>query len=79
MPVPLSYRGIAADITARIRSGEYSPGARLPSYAELAEIYSVSVSTAQRGIGLLQDRGLVVGSQGRGLYVADDAPAQLGL
>ncbi len=78
VPVPLSYREIADDITDRIRSGEYPPGERIPSYSQLAEIYSVSVSTAQRGVGLLQDRRLVVGAQGRGLFVADDALGRLG-
>lgn len=71
MPVPMSYRAIAADLAARITSGEYPPGSKLPSYAELALLYSVSVSTAQRAIALLQDRGVVVGATGRGLYVAE--------
>ncbi len=79
VPVPLNYREIAGDITDRIRSGEYPPGSQLPSYTKLADLYSVSVSTAQRSIGLLQDRGLVLGSQGRGLYVAEDALGKLGM
>jgi GntR family transcriptional regulator len=69
--VPLSYRGIADDLAARIRVGEYPPGAQLPSYAQIAALYSVSVSTAQRAVGLLRDRGVAVGEQGRGVYVAD--------
>ena len=71
MTVPrLTYREIADDLAARIRSGEYPPGEKLPSYAQLADIYSVSVSTAQRAVTLLHDRGLIVGEKGVGLYVA---------
>jgi GntR family transcriptional regulator len=71
MPIPMSYRHIADDISERIRVGEYPPGGQIPSYAELADIYSVSVSTAARAVGLLRDRGVVVGSPGRGVYVPD--------
>lgn len=66
-----TYRDIADDMADRIKLGEYGhPGSELPSYRELADIYSVSVSTAQRAVVLLQDRGLVVGQQGVALYVA---------
>jgi GntR family transcriptional regulator len=71
VPVKLTYRQIADDITERIRSGEYPPGSRLPSYTELAELYSVSPSTAARAYGLLSDRGTVEGSPGRGMFVPE--------
>lgn len=69
---PMSYRQIADDIAARIRGGEYRPGALLPSYAQLADLYGVSRSTASRAYGLLHDRGAVVSVAGRGVYVAGD-------
>jgi GntR family transcriptional regulator len=65
-----TFREIADDMQERIQLGEYPPGSEIPSYRELAEIYSVSVATAQRAVWLLQDRGLVVGRQGVALYVA---------
>ncbi|MGN9775265.1 GntR family transcriptional regulator [Micromonospora sp. H33] len=72
MPIPTGgYREVAEDLSARIRSGEYPPGERLPTYKELADLYKVSVTTVQRAIIILQDRGLVVGLQGRGLWVAE--------
>ncbi|GAB2951753.1 hypothetical protein GCM10027280_45180 [Micromonospora polyrhachis] len=71
MPIPMSSRQIADDLTARIRGGEYPPGSRLPSLRELAALYSVSVSTIQRALELTKDRGLVIGSPGRGLYVSE--------
>ena len=67
----LTYREIADDLTARIRSGEYPPGGPLPSYSKLAELYSVSVSTAQRAVALLHDRGLITGEPGVGVFVKE--------
>ncbi|PZF93334.1 winged helix-turn-helix domain-containing protein [Micromonospora deserti] len=69
--IPLSYVDIAADVTARIEAGEYQPGDKLPSYSKLAELYSVSFSTAARAVALLRDRGVVVGAPGRGVYVRE--------
>ena len=71
MTIPMGYRKIAADLRARIEGGEYPPGERLPTYAELATIYSTSVSTVQRAVMLLQAQGVIVGVQGAGLYVAE--------
>jgi len=48
----MSSRQIADDLSARIRSGEYKPGEKLPSLREMAELYSVSVSTIQRALEL---------------------------
>lgn len=71
--VPMSYRAIADDLAARIerREAGHRAGDRLPSYAEIARLYSVSVSTAQQAIRVLRERGLVVGVAGRGVYVAE--------
>jgi GntR family transcriptional regulator len=69
--VHLTYRQIADDLAARIKAGEYPSGTTLPSYKQLADIYSVSISTAARAVGLLHDRGLVYGEPGRGVFVAD--------
>lgn len=71
MPRHMSYRQIAEDITARIKAGEYRPGAKIPSYQQLSQLYSVSISTAQRAVLVLQERGLVYGEPGRGVFVHD--------
>ncbi|MEU8254458.1 winged helix-turn-helix domain-containing protein [Micromonospora inaquosa] len=76
MPIPTGgYREVAEDLAARIKSGEYAAGERLPTYNELSDLYDVSVTTVQRAIIVLQTRGLVVGLQGRGLWVAEDVPS----
>lgn len=71
MPARLSYRQIADDLAARIEAGEYPPGAQLPSYREIAKLYTVSIATSARAVGLLHDRRLVYGEPGRGVFVAD--------
>lgn len=73
MPIPTGgYRQMAEDLAARIRSGEYPPGSKLPSYAELSKLYSIAVTTVQKGIRVLEFQGLVVGVPGRGVYVKED-------
>jgi GntR family transcriptional regulator len=68
--VPMSHAQIADDLAARIAAGEYRPGDRLPRTAEL---YSCSTSTAYRAVSLLRFKGIVVGMQGKGVYVPTDA------
>lgn len=70
-PTRLSYRAIAEDLAERISRGEYPPGSQLPSYRQLAEIYSCSVTTAQSALRLLRERGLTNSQPGRGVYVAE--------
>ena len=68
----LNYREIAAELAEEIMSGERASGSQLPSYAELAELYDVSVTTAYRAVRILRDDwALIYGEPGRGLYVAD--------
>lgn len=74
MPVPMSARQIADDLSDRIRAREYTLGSKLPSLRELAGLYSVSVSTIQRALELVKDRQLVEGSPGRGIFVVDKLP-----
>ncbi|MGC9669037.1 winged helix-turn-helix domain-containing protein [Planosporangium sp. 12N6] len=62
---------MADDIAERIRLGEYPPGTKLPPARELADLYGVSLSTAQRVQLILKERGLTVGRQGDGVYVAE--------
>lgn len=73
-PERLTYRGIALDLEQRIRAGEYPPGAQLPSYARLAELYSVSPTTAQAAIRELRAMGYTASVLGRGVFVADPLP-----
>ncbi|WP_320069182.1 winged helix-turn-helix domain-containing protein [Micromonospora sp. RTGN7] len=64
------YVRVVETITAQIRAGELAAGDKLPTYAQLADQYKISVSTAQAALRILRDRGLVEGHQGKGTYVA---------
>lgn len=71
-PRRLTYRQIAEDLIDRIERGEYTPGQALPSRKQLAEMYSVSVSTADHAMSLVIDRGFAYGEPGRGTFVAPE-------
>ncbi|MEV6979824.1 GntR family transcriptional regulator [Sphaerisporangium sp. NPDC051017] len=65
---------IAADLRAKIMSGELEPGEKLPSTAELAEAYSAAPATAHNATKLLQGEGFVYGQAGKGVFVRDRRP-----
>ena len=65
-----SYRRIVRVLEARIQSGEYPPGHRLPPERELCEIFGVSRITARQALSELAQRRLVVRHQGQGTFVS---------
>ncbi|MGI8449161.1 MAG: GntR family transcriptional regulator [Streptosporangiaceae bacterium] len=67
----LVYVRVANDITARISSGELSPGTRLRAERELATHYGVSYGTVRRAMQELREQGLIVTIHGRGTFVSD--------
>jgi GntR family transcriptional regulator len=69
------YRAIAADLSERIRSGQYPPGQALPGQRELSAQYGVTVMTLRQALQELQEQGLISQQPGRGTFVA---PAQAG-
>ena len=67
---------IRADLLARIESGEWQPGDKLPSTRELVEFYratlkssTLAASTVRHAISLMIVRGELVGQQGIGVFV----------
>jgi GntR family transcriptional regulator len=74
VPAKQGYMSIAEDLAARIMSGEYPPGTELPTYPDLRELYGVSVTTLQKAILVLKQRGLVESVPGVRLFVADELP-----
>lgn len=69
---PISQK-IAADIRALIMSGEWEPGRKVPSNADLSAQYETSNVTVQRALGALKDEELLVGRSGSGVFVRDNA------
>jgi len=62
---------IADDIRAKIETGQYPPGAQLPTYDDLAEAYLCSLAVVRKAVDLLRQQGLVVTRQGKGSYVRE--------
>ncbi|MBF9135038.1 winged helix-turn-helix transcriptional regulator [Plantactinospora sp. S1510] len=71
---PADYLRVIEAITEQIRAGELAPGEKLPTYAQLADHFGISVTTAQNALRILRERGLVEGHQGKGTFVAEDPP-----
>ncbi|QOC95278.1 GntR family transcriptional regulator [Micromonospora craniellae] len=58
-------------IETAIESGELKPGDRLPSTAQLSDQYDCSPPTVRQALSRLQERGVLQGHQGRGVYVTE--------
>ncbi|WP_289008496.1 winged helix-turn-helix domain-containing protein [uncultured Thermomonospora sp.] len=70
------YLQIADDLREQIRRGSLAPGSPLPSTARLAEHYEVSVSVVKMALGILRNEGLVIGQQGKGVFVRENIDAE---
>ena len=64
------YRMIFESLKGAIQSGDYRPGGRLPSEAQLVRRFGASRMTIVKAIRELQDLGLVERKVGSGTYVA---------
>ena len=67
------YRQIKALITQSLMSGEWRPGAPIPSEIDLASRYSVSQGTVRKAVSELAEERVLVRQQGRGTFVASHA------
>ena len=67
------YAQLVEHITLAIITGEFSPGARLPSVRELAADAGVNPNTMQRAFAELERDGLVQTQRTAGRTVTDDA------
>lgn len=72
------YRQVADSIMASIQSGDFKPGARLPSERDLAVSFKVSRPTIREAMIALEIRGLVEARHGSGIYITEHPPAQIG-
>jgi putative hydrolase of HD superfamily len=64
---------IAASVRAAILTGEFEPGAQLPSTHELADFFGVARMTVQNAIRSLREEGWVDSRVGSGVYVREQA------
>lgn len=74
------YAQIADALRERIRSGDLSPGAKLPSQSELAQEFRqengdpLTSQTIRRGLAVLQTEGLTEPHRGVGVFVRTTPP-----
>jgi GntR family transcriptional regulator len=66
------YEQVAADLRKKILSGEYSPGSKLPSRAQLRELYGISDTVSDKAMFVLRLEGLVETLPGVGVFVAEN-------
>lgn len=74
MTAPSKKARLTETLRAGIRSGQWAPGARLPSARELADEHGVSEATAREALGTLKAEGLAVTAVGAGTFVPDVLP-----
>ena len=65
---------VAEQILGQIKSGELSPGDRLPPQRELAALLGVGRSSVREAINALAVMGYLDVAQGRGTYIAGNLP-----
>ena len=65
---------VAEQILERVKSGDLTPGERLPSQRELATLLGVGRSSIREAINALAVMGYLDVAQGRGTYVKSDLP-----
>jgi DNA-binding transcriptional MocR family regulator len=74
------YKTLVDVMAADIRSGQLSPGTRLPTHRQLAAQHGLALVTASRVYAELEAMGLVSGETGRGTFVRETAlPPGLGV
>lgn len=64
------FEQLTAILRARIRSGEYPAGRKIPPLIDLQAEFSLSSMTVRRAVKVLADEGLLVRVPGRGTFVA---------
>lgn len=67
------YLQIAADLTNKIKHGQYKAGELLPSEPVLSELYGVSRETTRKALAELMSAGLIQKLRGKGSVVLDRA------
>ena len=67
------FKQIADLCIARVISGEWEPGRRIPSAREMAVTVAVNLHTVLKAYEELESRGIIISRRGMGFFVADGA------
>ena len=63
------YVQVADAVQDAIEAGEFQPGDKLPTHAQLVGMHGVSVATVKKALAKLQTAGLIVSRRGEGAFV----------
>lgn len=66
------YEQVIDGIKADIMSGEYAPGAKLPSVRDLSSRLTVNPNTIQKAYKELEAQGWIFTASGLGCFVSED-------
>jgi GntR family transcriptional repressor for pyruvate dehydrogenase complex len=75
-PVGTLVGRVSESLREAIRSGEFAPGDKLPSEAQLTARHGVSRTVVREAIALLRTDGLVMPRQGAGVFVLPSEPSR---
>lgn len=67
------YLNLAAILRGRLQGGDWAPGDRLPTIAELGQTYGVAAVTVRQAIAILEEEGVLRRQQGLGTFVTEKA------
>ncbi len=71
------FQQIADSIKNEIVDGHLNEGDQIPSTTELSQFYQINRATAQKGLNVLVDAGLVHKKRGIGMFVQKGAKKML--
>lgn len=74
-PVPL-YEQVVRHVTESAARGDIQPGERLPAVRDLAEDWDIGGNTITHAWAILQERGILVSTHGKGTFVAEQQPGE---
>ena len=62
-------RGVQEAVMRLIRERNYQPGEKIPTEAELGQLFGIGRSTLREAIGNLVEQGILQKSHGRGTFL----------
>lgn len=66
-----AFKRLAEDLRAKIAAGTLPPGGQLPPMSRLRELHGVSSTVVRDALSELRREGLIVGQQGKGVFVSE--------
>lgn len=68
------YEQVTEELAMRIERGEFKPDTPLPPIRDLMRMYGFSLATVTRALSILESRGLLRSTRGKGVFVEPQRP-----